>query len=758
MMMKFLFAFLLNLITVEASTRLTSPLHLTADLMQYDIKKKKIIAKGSVHLTQKNRYGQERFLLCDELIYDQSTGMINARSLADGCVHFQDVTGDIFESKTISFQDTFQEGSITSVIVKRTDHSTLKGDHFITHQGKSVCQNAQYTACKICKDEDPLWQVKAEQVSHDLANKTIEYQHAWIEVKGIPVFYFPYFSHPDPKVKRKSGFLSPVFGQNTDLGYAIGIPFYYVVNDQQDLTITPTLLTKELGVLSSEYRNRFQDGFLILNGSYTKTQQLSFIVAQPQKVESVEVTPKMPTSNRWYYNIKGQYDYSDTQRVMVNLQRASDMTYLSRYTLTRQVPFVNHNTNLRSTVVWQRFTAKSFAALQAFSFQTDAPDITPLILPKASYMYQEEMPLLGGFWRYDADLLTMFRRQNVVGRSGTKMYRLSNGMTWQRPVVLPFGQLVTATASSRIDFYTMQRYFDNQEDAVTDKANGNHHHMRFFPQGSFDWKWPWHNRLDDHMRWIVSPRVMVVSSPLTINNRHIPNEDCHTFELDDISLFMPNRFDGLDRVDAGSRIIVGIDNTLRFSQRRHIHLFLGQSKRLDHQHVVQPGKGEDISSDLIAKLDIKPHALFQTRHRIAYSPTFQTMRYAENGAMVGGSKFKLELAHVFLNRHATPGERYVSQMNIQISSKISDRWFVSAGQIRNLNQSFDTASLATFISATYDNECFTCDIGMYKTSQYDRDIKPETSFLIRFNFKTLSAFTFSDAPRYPQSPLTYGIG
>ena len=41
-------------------------------------------------------------------------------------------------------------------------------------------------------------------------------QDAQFELFGVPIFYMPYFSHADPSVKRRSGFLMPEYGQLLD--------------------------------------------------------------------------------------------------------------------------------------------------------------------------------------------------------------------------------------------------------------------------------------------------------------------------------------------------------------------------------------------------------------------------------------------------------------------------------------------------------------------------------------------------------------
>ena len=51
-----------------------------------------------------------------------------------------------------------------------------------------------------------------------IIKKTIYYDNALIKVYNIPIFYFPKFSHPDPTVKRRSGFLPPSITSTKNLG------------------------------------------------------------------------------------------------------------------------------------------------------------------------------------------------------------------------------------------------------------------------------------------------------------------------------------------------------------------------------------------------------------------------------------------------------------------------------------------------------------------------------------------------------------
>ena len=60
---------------------------------------------------------------------------------------------------------------------------------------------------------------------HD-KKENIYYDNAIIKIYDIPIFYMPKFSHPDPSVDRRSGFLSLSFEDTKNLGAGITIPYF----------------------------------------------------------------------------------------------------------------------------------------------------------------------------------------------------------------------------------------------------------------------------------------------------------------------------------------------------------------------------------------------------------------------------------------------------------------------------------------------------------------------------------------------------
>ena len=124
------------------------------------------------------------------------------------------------------------------------------GDEFTTTFEKGV-----FTSCKKT-DKCPPWKLSAEKIKHDKNKQQIIYKNAWLEIYDYPVFYFPKFFHPDPSVKRQSGFLSPSLSSSKNTGNSISTPYFYLISKDKDLTIKPQLFDNNKFLLQNEYRQK----------------------------------------------------------------------------------------------------------------------------------------------------------------------------------------------------------------------------------------------------------------------------------------------------------------------------------------------------------------------------------------------------------------------------------------------------------------------------------------------------------------------
>ena len=136
------------------------------------------------------------------------------------------------------------------------------GDKFKTNFEKGV-----FTSCKKT-DKCPPWKITADKIKHDKVKKQVIYKNAWLEVYDFPVFYFPKFFHPDPSVKRQSGFLSPEFGSSQNLGDSIYTPYFYVISKDKDITFKPRIYGDKKFLLQNEYRQKTKNSFTVADFSF----------------------------------------------------------------------------------------------------------------------------------------------------------------------------------------------------------------------------------------------------------------------------------------------------------------------------------------------------------------------------------------------------------------------------------------------------------------------------------------------------------
>src|SRR5690606_3312390 len=80
---------------------------------------------------------------------------------------------------------------------------------------------------------------------------------------GVPIAYVPVFFHPDPTVRRKTGFLTPSFRHSDTLGFGVTTPFFWNLAPNYDVTFSPTMLSRQGLLMQTEWRHR------MMNGSYS---------------------------------------------------------------------------------------------------------------------------------------------------------------------------------------------------------------------------------------------------------------------------------------------------------------------------------------------------------------------------------------------------------------------------------------------------------------------------------------------------------
>jgi len=185
----------------------------------------------------------------------------------------------------------------------------LKGNALSLNKEETIVKDGIFTSCKI-NDTCPPWSLKSSEIRHDKVKKTINYKNAVLQLYDKPVFYFPKFFHPDPTVKRQSGFLMPTMVSSRLVGSSVKLPYYKVLSENKDLTFSPRLYSNQDLLSQVEFRLKEKNHENIVDFS----------------LKNMDDTSK----SHFFSNSKIELDLNgfDNSNVEINLEKTSNDTYL----------------------------------------------------------------------------------------------------------------------------------------------------------------------------------------------------------------------------------------------------------------------------------------------------------------------------------------------------------------------------------------------------------------------------------------------
>ncbi|MFM9889153.1 MAG: LPS-assembly protein LptD [Rickettsiales bacterium] len=679
------------------------PVTLEADEVGYDQDHAIVVARGHVQLLQ-----SATILTADQLTYYQKSDLV----VAEGNVSILEPSGDVYFADTITLQQSFKRGTAEALKIRLADNSVL-----VSSQGRRLnaavtkLDDASYTPCSLCQYTHPFWQLNADSITLNTIDNEVSYDNATLDILGVPVAYTPFLVHPLSDTVAKSGFLTPQYSNDGNLGTLVKVPYYWRIAPDKDLRITPWYVGNNLGpLLELDYRQFTDSGEYHFRGSGTDPTQLD---ANGNRISGNDF--------RGHVFADGVENLTDYSRIGFKIQRSTDDTYLRRYRFGDQQA-------LFSRAYFEAAQNRNFALVQALAIQglrlTDDPATTPLVLPSLRGYYETD-PLDSGLrFHASADAQSLTRDQ------GVNQQRFSGSFGASIPYVDESGVVVTATANLRQDIY-------HTEDILIDNGTRNFSGdtYRALPQLALEWRYPLINQLGTDA-WTVEPMALVVGQTNGNNPQTISNEDNRLIELTDSNLFSLERQPGLDQVDSGSRVAYGLRSQYLFADSSSIDLLFGQNYNFTGNtpfpNSTTPGGN---FSDYIGRLAYRVAPLTLT-YRFALDNRNLNLNRTELGATYANTGgYVLDIAYRSLdnNRYLTNSEEGV----INGVLPFSDSWSIYGGARRDFVLNRMTYARGGII---YKNECFNLMFDTSRIFSIDRDLQPSTAYTVTVGFKNLGEF------------------
>ncbi len=744
-----------------------------ANEINYDYANNRVAAVGNVQL-----YYGGATLEADKVTYDQKT----KRLRAEGNVRLTEEDGKVTHGQVMDLADDYRDGFVDSLHVETPDRTRMAAAQAERTGGNyTVFHNGVYTACEPCKDnpqKPPLWQVKAARIIHDQGEKMIYFEDARLEFFGQPLMYLPYFSAPDPTVKRKTGFLMPTVSTSSKYGTAVEIPYYWALAPDYDATVAPMITTKQGVLLQGEFRQR------LINGAYS-IRAAGIHQADPNyfKRSDGTTTPGF-RDNRGSVESSGRFAINDKWAWGWDALLVSDKSFLqdynprlSQYRVTDplQTGLAEGKSQLYLTGRGNRsyFDARSMYYL-GFS-ESDVQAQIPVVHPVIDYDYTVDRPVVGGELGFKFNFTSLSRSQanfdavtktaQLSGECNTADSRVKNSSNcllrgapgtfsrfsaethWKRSITDGLGQVFTPFASVRVDAGSM--------DVTNDASVGNYVNtgrsdlVRAMPTVGLEYRFPFIN-VSSWGTQTVEPIAQVIVRPNETQVGKWINEDGQSLIFDDTNLFKVDKFSGYDRAEGGGRVNYGVQYTAQFNKGGFVNALFGQSYSLFGQNSFAVADSTNTGlesgldtrqSDYVARLSYQPTSIFTFTSRFRFDHNSFAMQRMEleasatfdrwNGSVMYGDYGAQPLIGFLDRRQGILGSGQY---------KLDANWVLLGQALYDIN---DRKFAQTRLGLGYIDDCLILAVNYITNYTYSGNVSNNHTVMLQLSLRTLGGTSIS---------------
>lgn len=688
-------------------------IYFNADELLTNQKEQTIEATGHIEI-----HRADLTLYADKLIYNQQKNTISAY----GNVILTEPNGTKIFSEEVNLSDKLTDAEMNEIKVIMRDGSKLWAEHFHKKANNNkVMHYVTYTPCDCCETnsgKSPLWRIRARKVSHDAKNQDMNYNDAFLDIKNVPVLYTPFLSHPDPTVKRRSGFMPPKIGHLTYLGNFLQINYFWNINNQSDILFSPLFSTDKKVVFGGRYRGYSQNGYIEAEGTYLNDEN-------PQR-----------QNNRGNLFLTGRYELNDLWVASTHLNYTSDSLYLKELSLKN-----DDQAWLHSDVMFERFNGRNYTALQAYYYKLISYDLRlndstqfkhmkynkPLVLPLIQSEVISDSFKNGSYFKNDFSIASLYHAD------GGQSQRASMINSFNLPWTSRFGERYKISASVKTDAYHVEEY------KYQKRQKGYHGNpVRIFPQAGIEWKLPF-VKATETTRQIFEPVIVGVVSPNADNKANrIPNEDSQDASLEDTNILDLNRYAGYDRNDNGSRISYGFNWNTYGNIMGRTSAFFAQSYQFNKQTSFSyDTDNTGHFSDYVGRIYAAPADYLDLIYRFRLDKQDYNLKYNELAAKLGTNMLNLYVSYIYMQKNKNASEALSERNELYTSLHIglTRDWSLNIYNRQDLVH--NGGSLEHGGNLIYEDECLMFVTNVKKYNSNDPNFNDSYEFTFSFYLKTL---------------------
>ena len=541
------------------------------------------------------------------------------------------------------------------------------------------------------------------------------YDSATLKIYDIPVLYFPKFFHPDPTVKRQSGFLKPEINNSNILGSSITLPYFKTISKNKDLTITPTFFDSDTMMSSFEYRKVNKNSKLIADLGYVTGYK------------SNTTNKKKNTSHLFLnYNLDLNLENYISSDLEISLERVSNDNHLKVFdpyitkSILRPKNFNNLNNNL-----------KIFLNHNDFNFETGFQSFENLQISKGSDRYQYILP----YYNFDKIINQDYLNGNInFNSSGNNDLNSTNNLKSSFVNNLTYNSLdyITNLGLKNNFSFVFQNLNSIGKKNTQYKSNPQIELAGLF---NIDLSLPLVKN-DQRYNSLLTPKLS-----FRFNPSDMKDYSSSVNRIDINNVFAINRLGLSDTLETGRSITLGLDFKKEKKEELetindYFELKLATVIRDKEENLI-PSKSSihRKNSNLFGSISTKFIKNLDLRYNFALDNDFNTFEYNDINATYSINNFITTFNFIEENGEAGDSSILSNSIEYNIDDRNSLTFETRRNRKLNLTEYYD-------LVYEYKNDCLTAGI-KYKKSYYsDGDLKPTENLLFTITLFPLTSYEY----------------
>tara|TARA_A100001011_G_scaffold306122_1_gene320992 strand:- start:3630 stop:6026 length:2397 start_codon:yes stop_codon:yes gene_type:complete len=666
---------------------------------KYEIYSSNILFDRNLNEVSSNNFSEikdktnNKFVFNKGLLFDTSNEIISSKQIL---IKDKNLNKYFFENSKLNLKLNEIVGKEIKVDFENSffgnekNDPILKGSSIISNKQKTKIYKTVFSTCNKEEKNCRGWELQSEIFTHNKIKQLFEYEKSWLKVFDKKLFYLPYFNHPDPTVKRKSGFLSPFYKGSSNLGSSINIPYFYSISKSKDLTFKPRLYLDSDYILQTEYREAFENSKLTADFSFNR---------------------KKNTNTHLFAELDGNID--DNTNYKIQIQNVTNDNYLKIHDIKEYTPLIDSDSTLSSFINLEKIIDENTTLESTIKLYEDLSkednDKYQYIFP--DFNFSKNINLDDNYNGNFEFLSSGFQK---IYETNKYEALINNDFNFNSYDYITSKGIIT-------DYSLLLKNFNTYSENSTVYENKNDHEI--FSTFLLETKLPLKKELNNSTNFL-KPIMQLRFSPtngkdISANNTRIEYDN----------LFSPNRIGRSDMVEKGNSITLGIEfEKQNLKNEQTIGFKLGNViKDKKNKDLPSKTKLDQTRSDIIGNLFYKTSDKFEINYNFSLDRDLDYSNYDSINATFGINKFVTTFDYITENHDFGDSEVITNKTNF----KFTDEHEISFNTTKDLKDDFTQFYK---LSYEYETDCLLTSFEYQKKFYRDGSLVPDESlvFLIKF--------------------------